>query len=147
MNNIKKAREAMNLSQKQVALELKVAPPTVSEWESGKKFPAGKRLSKLSEFLGVSTDYLLGKSEEPNPASPPDFSEYMKQLNPLTGKKMTSRERKQLAEVLESAAEALFFDDEISDHDKEETIQALNESFWMAKKMNRRKKPAQDENM
>ena len=139
MNNIKKAREARNLSQKQIALELKVAPPTVSEWESGKKFPAGKRLSKLSEFLEVSTDYLLGKSDIPNP-EPPDFSEYLKQLNPLTGKKMTSREKKQYREVMESATHALFFDAEIPERDKELFFESVTEAFWEAKKLNRRKK-------
>ena len=64
MNNIRKARETSNFSQKQVAIELKVSPPTVSEWESGKKFPSGKRLTKLSELFGVTTDYLLGRTDE-----------------------------------------------------------------------------------
>ena len=41
--NMKKAREAAGLSQKQVAITLDVSAPTVSEWESGKKFNTAKR--------------------------------------------------------------------------------------------------------
>ena len=59
MNNIKKAREAKGLSQKAVALSLKVSAPTVSEWESGKKKPNSDNLIALSKLLDIDTDYLL----------------------------------------------------------------------------------------
>lgn len=61
MNNIKKARENAGLSQKQVAMELKVSAPTVSEWESGKQNLSSKNLVELSKLLNVSIDYLLGR--------------------------------------------------------------------------------------
>jgi transcriptional regulator with XRE-family HTH domain len=63
MNNIKKARETAKFSQKEVALTLKVSPPTVSEWESGKKNPTVENLKKLSELFSCSIDYLLGKTD------------------------------------------------------------------------------------
>lgn len=66
MNNIKKARERAGLSQKQVAINLKVSAPTVSEWESGKQNISAKNLMELSQLLGVSADYLLGVSNVPN---------------------------------------------------------------------------------
>lgn len=62
--NIKKAREAAGLSQKQVSLELKVSAPTVCEWEKGKKFPSSENLRKLAKLYNVSVDYLLGNSDE-----------------------------------------------------------------------------------
>lgn len=67
--NIKKAREIAGLSQKQVALELGVSAPTVSDWESGKICPTAKKLARLAQLLGVSTDYLLGRTDEPTPAA------------------------------------------------------------------------------
>lgn len=66
MSNICNARNSVGLSQKQVALSIGVSYATVSEWESGKKFPAGKNLIKLAELFSCSTDYLLGKSDIPS---------------------------------------------------------------------------------
>lgn len=68
MNNIKKARLEKGLSQKEVALTLNVSTPSVSDWESGKKFPAGKNLIELSKLLECSIDYLLGNDEDDSEA-------------------------------------------------------------------------------
>lgn len=64
MNNIKKAREAAGLSQKEVAISLHVSAPTVSEWESGKKNPSIVYLKQLADKYNVSVDYLLGRSNQ-----------------------------------------------------------------------------------
>ena len=63
--NMKKAREAMGYSQKQVALTLNVSAPTVSDWEAGKINPTAEKLKKLSELYAVSTDYLLNLTDVP----------------------------------------------------------------------------------
>lgn len=62
MNNIAKIRKERGFTQKQVALELNVSCPTVSDWEKGKKNPNHENLLKLAQLLSVSTDYLLGIS-------------------------------------------------------------------------------------
>ena len=62
MNNIAKIRKERGFTQKQVALELNVSCPTVSDWEKGKKNPNHENLLKLAHLLSVSTDYLLGIS-------------------------------------------------------------------------------------
>lgn len=63
-DNMKKAREAAGLSQKEVAISLQVSAPTVSEWESEKKNPSSFNLKELSKLYNVSTDYLLQKTDE-----------------------------------------------------------------------------------
>lgn len=63
MNNIKIARTNACLSQKEIAITLGVSVPTVSDWESGKKFPSGKNLVKLAQVLHTTTDFLLGCEE------------------------------------------------------------------------------------
>ena len=69
MNNIRAARINAGFSQKEVAITLGVSVPTVSDWESGKKFPSGKNLIKLAQVLNSSTDYLLGyEATEKSPA-------------------------------------------------------------------------------
>lgn len=74
MNNIRDARIRAGYSQKQVALELKVSAPTVSEWENGKKNPISRNLEKMSDMFNVSIDYLLGRDDQisnvPSPSVP-----------------------------------------------------------------------------
>lgn len=69
INKIKIARLNAGLSQKEIAISLKVSSPTVSDWENGKKFPSGKNLVNLAQMLGTTTDYLLGNTESESPAS------------------------------------------------------------------------------
>jgi len=64
--NMKKARESAGMSQKQVAIEMKVSAPTVSDWEAGKIFPNAEKLSRLSNLYKCSSDYLLGLTNEPS---------------------------------------------------------------------------------
>ena len=61
MNIIKELRKKKGVQQKELALVIGVAQPTVSEWESGKKDPSGERLKKLSEYFGVDELVILGK--------------------------------------------------------------------------------------
>ena len=64
MNRIKEARKAAGLSQKFVAMALGVASPSVCNWESGKTQPTSENLVALANLFGVSSDYLLGMSDD-----------------------------------------------------------------------------------
>ena len=48
MNIIKELRKKKGIQQKELAIEIGVSRPTVSDWESGKKDPSGDRLKKLA---------------------------------------------------------------------------------------------------
>ena len=61
MNRIKELREARNIPQKTLAIELGVSAPTISEWETGKKSPSGKRWKQIADYFGVSVDYVMGR--------------------------------------------------------------------------------------
>lgn len=65
MNRVKELRESIGISQKELAIEMNVAQPTVSEWEKQKKDPSGERLAKLAKFFGVSERVV--KAIEPRP--------------------------------------------------------------------------------
>ena len=62
----------MGYTQKYIALTLHVSGPTVSQWESGVKIPKNKNLERLADLYGVSTDYLMGRTEETSLAPPFD---------------------------------------------------------------------------
>ena len=52
-------RKEKNLTQKQLADELKVSDKAVSRWETGKGYPDVTSLVALSEFFSVSVNELL----------------------------------------------------------------------------------------
>lgn len=60
MNRIKDLREDMNLRQVDVAQKTGIDQRTLSNYETGKTNPDSYAIIKLSEFYGVSCDYLLG---------------------------------------------------------------------------------------
>ena len=60
MNRIRETREGKGLSQKQVALEVGVKSPSVSNWESGKTTPTPENYIAMARLFHVSVDYLMG---------------------------------------------------------------------------------------
>jgi transcriptional regulator with XRE-family HTH domain len=61
---IKECREAASLSQKGLAELVDVTPSAVNQYEKGEKVPSTETLLKLARNLGVTTDYLLGATQE-----------------------------------------------------------------------------------
>lgn len=62
---IKKERLEKDLNQPELAKKLSVAKGTVSNWENGYRSPDSEMLSKLANFFNVTTDYLLGRTDNP----------------------------------------------------------------------------------
>lgn len=73
MNIVKELRKKAGIQQKELALSIGVAQPTVSEWESNKKDPSGERLKRLAEYFGVDELMVLGKNVVDLSAEPPDY--------------------------------------------------------------------------
>lgn len=63
---IKKLRTNKKLTQKELADYIKVTHVSISGYESGNRHPDTETLQRLADFFGVSTDYLLGRSDTPN---------------------------------------------------------------------------------
>lgn len=61
--NIKKLRIARGLNQVEFAKILCITKQCVSNWENDNVVPSIDMLCKIADFFGVSTDYLLGRSE------------------------------------------------------------------------------------
>lgn len=66
MNRIRQLRKTRGLSQAQVAAELNVHQTAVSQWETGRTDPDIESARALSDFFGVSLDYLLGHDLQNN---------------------------------------------------------------------------------
>ena len=52
-------RKKSGLSQEQLAEQLNVSRQSISKWESGSAFPESEKLIIISNYFGVSVDYLL----------------------------------------------------------------------------------------
>lgn len=51
------------------AKEMNISSGTVTEWKNGRE-PQNATLRKVADYFGVTVDYLLGKSDVPNPQIP-----------------------------------------------------------------------------
>ena len=47
--------------------DLDLAGSSVTDWKRGKSKPGTETIVKLADYFGVTTDYLLGKSNIPTP--------------------------------------------------------------------------------
>lgn len=59
---IKEIRQHIGLTQAEVAEKLGIAKQSVTNYESGKTDPSIRNLIALATVLGVTTDYLLGRT-------------------------------------------------------------------------------------
>ena len=58
------ARKRVGLSQAQVAIELELPRPSISEIEAGRRRVAADELVKFAELYSVDMDWLAGRGEE-----------------------------------------------------------------------------------
>lgn len=63
--NLKNARKAARLTQAELASKIGITQSGYSDWERGETKIDSASLAKLSEILGVSIDYLVGKTNSP----------------------------------------------------------------------------------
>ena len=68
---LKNFRKRFKVSSKDAATEMGVSPQMYSTYESNKALPSVKYIINLAKSRNVSTDYLLGLTDEPNQALAP----------------------------------------------------------------------------
>lgn len=67
-NRLKILRENRGLTQTQVAEQLQISRVNYNRYENGEREPDNATLTRLADFFGVSVDYLLGRTDEPQPS-------------------------------------------------------------------------------
>lgn len=69
---LRKARKAKKLTQEQLAQLVKTKKTTISNYETGYSTPSNEMLRDLADSLEVSTDWLLGLTDDPSPSNKKD---------------------------------------------------------------------------
>ena len=75
IENLKKAREKVGLTQAQAAEAIGVSDGTYKNYEQGKREPNGDKMVTIANLFNVTTDYLLGREPAPNPFAELNLSE------------------------------------------------------------------------
>lgn len=56
-----------NITDKQLTKDIGINKSAVTDWKTGKTKSYKKYIDKIADYLGVSSDYLLGRSDDPLP--------------------------------------------------------------------------------
>ena len=59
---LRKLRDEKGLNQTQLGKELNLAQRTISNYETGERFPNEIILNQIADYFDVSMDYLLGRT-------------------------------------------------------------------------------------
>ena len=125
IERLKQLRAEKNISQAALANVMGVSQQAVAKWEADKATPDPSAISKLADYFGVTSDYLLGRTDTPRP------------VNPSTNKSASARETRQLEKLLEMDG-LTFKGAPLSEDDKNKIKAALEIAFWDAKEKNKR---------
>lgn len=81
---LKELRLEKNLTQMDVAIGIKTGQSNIGRWEREEVLPTADFIIKIADFFDVSTDYLLGRTDELGAVVPMErktlFSETEQQL-------------------------------------------------------------------
>lgn len=66
-NRLKDLRVSKNMTGVELGKVLSVTKVAISNWESGKRTPDHETLKKIADYFDVTTDYLLGRTDEKQP--------------------------------------------------------------------------------
>ena len=125
MRVLRDLRKAKGISLKEFGKIIGVAESTVSLYENGKRQPDYDTLSKIADFFGVSTDYLLGRE---------------------TKTVLTRRDEKEIKTIIDDTVNQLLEQDGLmfdgkpaADEDVQRLIMAMQMGMEMIKKENKEK--------
>lgn len=129
-------RKKRNLTQEQLAKKVKTTKGTISNYENGHSTPPHETLVAIADVLGVSTDYLLGRTDDPTPPS-----EMVKPYYALTEKdeRDIARDLERMMSDLESNEAMAFYGEPMDEETKRLIRLSLEHSMRLAKEVAKKK--------
>ncbi|WP_027416503.1 helix-turn-helix domain-containing protein [Aneurinibacillus terranovensis] len=134
---IRQLRKSKKMTQEDLAKRANTTKGTISNYENGHSSPPNEMLVLLAEILGTTTDYLLGRTDNPHNTST---------TNPNTLPTLTPKDERDIARDLEKmlsdleSDEALAFHGEPMDEQSKELLRiSLENSMRLAKQLAKQK--------
>ena len=100
-NRLKELRQKAKVTQKELAQSINSSQQNIALYEQGRRKPKYETLEKLSVFFNVSTDYLLGKTDFPEPDSDIDLDTAIDNSVAFDGTPITDDDREIIKNYLE----------------------------------------------
>ena len=123
---IREARKNAGLKQDEFAKAIGDSLRTVSNYESGERYPKKRETYyKIAEVLKVDVNYLLTDDEE-----------FLLEAEAKYGTKGARQAKALVAEV-----SGLFAGGELADEDLDEMMKGIQEAYWIAKEKNKKYTP------
>ncbi|XOQ16685.1 MAG: Helix-turn-helix transcriptional regulator [Shouchella clausii] len=114
---IKQCRVEMNLSQEGLAERLGMKRTNIANYEAGRVIPPGSIILELANIFEVTTDYLLGRTDNREKKVDPLY-ESLHQIQRARKKLPTEKERERMDRMLEMVK--LSFIDAFNEEDDED---------------------------
>ncbi|MBN2980156.1 helix-turn-helix domain-containing protein [Cohnella algarum] len=130
-SRIKKLRKERGLTQDDIGRHLGMGRSNVGHIENGRTIPTSETLDKIANILGTTTDYLLGRSNDPH--GKPYYS--------LTDKddKDIARKLEAMMNELESDSALAFMGEPMDEEDRELLRISLENTLRMSREMAKKK--------
>ena len=124
-NTIRELRKEKKMSQSALGKFIGGSQTTVTAWETGRAEPSSTFISKLADLFNVSTDYLLGRSDNKK-----------KPYYELTDKekKDIALQAEKLMEGIESGENLNFYGEPATEEQKERLLIAVQTAMEMNKR-------------
>jgi len=104
---LRSIRKRRKLTQRQLASKLNISQSTIALYETGDRKPDPETINKIADFFNVSTDYLLGRTDDPNPNKEEevDIKKILEQKKKAhwDGRELTEEERRYLSRLIRVA--------------------------------------------
>ena len=98
---LKSLRLKAKITQKEISDKLEIGQGTYARYEKGDRKPTGEILNKLANFFNVSTDYLLGNTDNKNSTKfEDDLEESLNTARAFSGKPISEHDREVMREIL-----------------------------------------------
>lgn len=122
---VQRLAKNQGLSVRELGNKLNIGPTTLYKWK--KQTPKSDILIKVADFFGVSTDYLLGRSDDKYDLSPQEKIDI-------------GIEAEKMMKGLNDEGSINFYGEPMSEEDKEATLSALNLLMTINKKKAKKRK-------
>lgn len=122
---VQRLAKNQGLSVRELGNKLNIGPTTLYKWK--KQTPKSDILIKVADFFGVSTDYLLGRSDDKYDLSPQEKIDI-------------GVEAEKMMKGLNDEGSINFYGEPMSEEDKEATLSALNLLMTINRKKAKKKK-------